>query len=238
MIGPHNIFYLDLIKRFNAEVVPFDGLKNQGRQLCIRHDVDHDIEKALQIADFERNHGISSTYFLLHTAKYFQDNKLLRKSCDRLTRLGHSIGFHNNALTEWFLHSRPISFTVNNALNVLRYNGHQIDFTASHGSREGRELGFCNFEIWKECKKKKVLNNPQVSLKDVNLEEVYFMPFNFYLSESGSKWRGGIPNGSGYWFERDFPFLKRQEIYDQVDAFAHTKSAAAQLLTHPKWWSL
>jgi len=237
MNGPADIPYIELIKRFKAKTIFFHELKGRGRRLAIRHDVDHDIDKAISMARFESLHEISSTYFLLPTARYFDYTNAFLAKCKTLTDLRHRIGFHNNAVTMWYKSSKPILNIVKKPIRFLRQAGFKIDFSSSHGSFEGRKLGFRNFDVWSESHDRSTLGNPQISLRDVGLKnEVYFMPFTFYLSESGAKWRGGMLNGHKSWFEQDFPFLNQEKVYKQVDKFAKFERASAQLLVHPKWW--
>lgn len=65
-------------------------------KVCImRHDVDYDVSKALEFAEFESKHKIKSTYFLLLSSDFYNifSSKVLKK-IDRIISLGHEIGLH------------------------------------------------------------------------------------------------------------------------------------------------
>ena len=51
--------------------------------VALRHDVDHDLDLALEMAHHEHARGIRATYFLLHSAGYWQDPQLADK-CGQL----------------------------------------------------------------------------------------------------------------------------------------------------------
>ncbi len=63
---------------------------------CImRHDVDYDVSKALEFAEFESKYRINSTYFLLLSSDFYNifSPKILKK-IDEIISLGHEIGLH------------------------------------------------------------------------------------------------------------------------------------------------
>lgn len=61
----------------------------------IRHDVDLDLKKALEIAQLENDLGVKSTYFVLISSEYYNllAGENLR-SVFRILELGHEIGLH------------------------------------------------------------------------------------------------------------------------------------------------
>ena len=48
----------------------------------LRHDVDNEIDSSVAFAQWEADRGYRSTYYILHSAPYWQDKTLLRKSVD------------------------------------------------------------------------------------------------------------------------------------------------------------
>ena len=85
-------FYLK-IKSLGETVLfkDFDG----GKLFLIRHDVDFDLQLALDLALFEKEIGIKSTYFILTTCESY--NVLAEKNKEILKKiisLGHEIGLH------------------------------------------------------------------------------------------------------------------------------------------------
>ena len=63
--------------------------------ICVRHDVDNDLDWASAFAAWEGRQGIRSTYFLLPTAGYWPR---AREQALAMQALGHEVGIHNNAL--------------------------------------------------------------------------------------------------------------------------------------------
>lgn len=66
----------------------------------IRHDVDMDLARALEMAKFENEIGIKSTYFVLLSSEYYNlfSGKDLKAANDILN-LGHEIGLHFDVTT-------------------------------------------------------------------------------------------------------------------------------------------
>lgn len=69
--------------------------KIPGKVLLLRHDVDLDLDAALQMAEIEASLGICSTYFAMASGAYynpFSDKN--RSILKRIEALGHEIGLH------------------------------------------------------------------------------------------------------------------------------------------------
>lgn len=82
------------------QVVPMcDVLSNNDPKLiAVRHDVDHNIEHALNFARWEAARDFRSTYFVLHTAWYYQDRRKLYDCMWQIHELGHELGLHHNTV--------------------------------------------------------------------------------------------------------------------------------------------
>ena len=87
--------------------------------IALRHDIDHDLDLALEMAHHEHERGIRATYFLLHTCDYWNDPRFTQK-CAQLQDYGHEIGLHLNLLTEWFQGQRE---TLDSRLCRPRFQG-------------------------------------------------------------------------------------------------------------------
>ena len=128
MMGPCNAEiagdYIQLIK-----------LVRDQERLYLRHDVDHDILKAIEMGMLEADHGIKSTYYLLPTAPYFDYSDRLVEEIESLADLGHMIGLHNNALTEHLRDNKPLTRCISEPLDFLRKCVGTVDMTASHGDK-------------------------------------------------------------------------------------------------------
>lgn len=195
----------------------------------LRHDVDNSIEPAVDFARWEHDHGYRSTYYILHTAPYWQDKPLLRRSLETIVAYGHEIGIHNNALAEAYSTGLEPRAVLAAAIAELRDYGFTIRSTVAHGDGRCRDnsgdVRFVNDEIFTECPRPH-LGSPtrtigtvplrQSALADFGLEfDANWIGRTAYLSDSGGVW--SQPFGE---FAAGFPF----------DGQAH-------LLIHPDWWS-
>jgi len=180
----------------------------------LRHDVDHDLEAAVRMAEWEYQRGFRSTYFVLHTAWYWRRpgesglSDLLKSSLERIAELGHEIGIHNNALAEQrFSSNYTAADLLAYELGLLRGLGHEIVGTAAHGDERcydpNKKLLFVNYDMFKTT-----------PLSDFGLEyESIWLPRALYLSDSGGKWNGsddGFPSADGQ----------------------------LHMLVHPDWWDI
>ena len=75
-----------------------DGIKNDGRVLLIRHDVDFSLQYAHEMALVEIQEGIKSTYHIMLQSEFYnaltpENKQIIRYISD----LGHEIGYHFNS---------------------------------------------------------------------------------------------------------------------------------------------
>lgn len=242
-----------LIRSIDAEIITFSNFmkldKIDKRYLCIRHDVDIDIDGAVQFARFEDSVGIRSTYFVLHTADYFN---LSASKYLVLQNAGHDVGFHNDVLREHIYTGKSIKSLIYNSLKFLRDSGVKVDGTSAHGHRHCYEEGFLNYEIWKEFKN---VNNEgflseavrTFSLDEFGLTyETYFVDYEVYLSEAGVvpatyKWYGYMANEvDTRLFDKNIKFSKDNISKESISKFNEKNSGMFQLSIHPnrKKWRL
>lgn len=191
--------YLELVESIDGRNVSFDawlaGARDY-RSLCVRHDVDRDLENAVKMAEYEAESGIVATYFLLHTADYFRPERRFMAACETIAQAGHSIGIHIDPM-DAILKGLPGDAALDSVwigLNILReYCGVRVTASACHGYPKCYEQGFLNYQIWTEfdpLRNEGVINDelhvPQVSLAEWGLAcEVYFLDYAAYLSEGG-----------------------------------------------------
>ena len=182
--------------------------------VLLRHDVDADLQAAVEMARLESNHGIYSTYFMLDTADYWQNKHELLTSIESILYYGHEIGWHNNVTTRHIRTQRPIPELINEALNVLRLSGADVIGTASHGDPLCHDYNYVNYQVWNTCPHP--TERSVHSLSDFGLDyEAYFIRRTHYISESGGIWR------------------QCDDIADFKD-----KGGVLQVLIHPQWWKL
>lgn len=257
--------FLESLKKHFEVVSLKDYNKKTKKKLCLlRHDVDHTLNGALQMAEIERSMGIHSTYYMLHTARYYK--KVIQRErmigiCKKIQAMGHEIGLHNNILTACltiFRKPKSPEARLQSVLRTFRMNGIKIYGSSSHGSKLCRTLGYINYEIfeecicpWKEERKIKiggketepptnVVKLHTVKLGDFKLSyEAYFLPIDHYLSDTGGEWRA--VNAFSIHDEWHPTFLELSPIGDInafLDEFGKREDVkVVQVLTHPIYWT-
>lgn len=209
--------------------------------LMIRHDIDHDLANALNIAEWEAERGIRTTYCLLHTAWYYgelQNNSyrhsdMLVEGIIRLTELGHEINLHNNLVTLALQKGVDPVLLLKSELEFYDSIGVPITGTSTHGDALCRELNFRNWELFKECcddrfggpriieSGGKSCRVGEISMFDMGLEyEAYDMGKDIYHTESGGNMRIRENTKARRKFGRANP----------------EKGSTCGILTHPIWW--
>jgi hypothetical protein len=201
----------------------------------LRHDVDLNPYKAVEMARIEKLFDIRSTYYFLATAEYFgqiENSRLVRFPGIReivleVHRTGAEIGIHNDLLTVMMIHKAdPYNFNKEE-LKYYKSLGISVHGSASHGSPLARNIKILNYQIFSEyAPVDDVLYEGEKyrlgkhSLKNYGFSyEAYKIPFNKYYSESGGKWND--PEG----FEGILSQLDSSEQGDRI-----------QILVHPDWW--
>ena len=206
--------YREFLERFKGRFISFD---TPGNGIILRHDVDDCFEKSKRMAEIEYEFGIRSTYFILNTAPYWKLTSYVEYK--RLQDLGHEIGWHNNALTEWIKTNgrNPLELYVWSPLSLLRRNGLTIVGTASHGDELCHELKYVNSSIFgfKHPHYNKI-EHPIYSLEYFGLEyDALYTDRDGYQSDSGGKWA--------------FPIEETLDLWEN-------ENKRYQILVHPQWW--
>jgi hypothetical protein len=232
----------------------------------IRHDVDHDLDLALAMAEFESRSGYFSTYFLLTPGSYaaearnyygwLEDGRIIHdphliEKCARFIDLGHDIGFHNDVVSLSLQTGRPPREILLTEIEFFAKNGIRLRGTAAHGNPLARELSYNNREIFAECVVRKkgrdrgrvvARDGRRVQLHSLSLAEfgfeyeAYQLPRDSRISESGTKW-GGVIAGERLPKER---FIKTFDIQEfrQIMSRARPEEGirAMSVLVHPCHW--
>ena len=173
----------------DRDVVPMRELARGAGDLALRHDVDSRLDSALELARLEHERGLRATYFVLHTAPYWNDADLIPR-VKRLQELGHEVGFHNDLVTIERVHGGDARAALEEALSRLRGSGIEVVGAAAHGSPWCHRLGFHNnyvFAGWDEP----VPGFPATDVAqkldpaEFGLEyEAYHVPRDVYFSDS------------------------------------------------------
>ena len=200
----------------------------------LRHDVDDNpgsFDTALRMAEWEFDHGYSSTYFLLHTAPYWNEDMLCRAPL--FEEMGHEVGIHVNAVAEALRSHRQPAHILRDALEELRSSGVRVEGCVAHGEREcydsNGKVRFVNDEMFSESPRpklgaadRKIVGKDWVlQLRPVSREEfglaydATWLGREQYLSDSGGRW---------------------SRSFDEV--VASFGAGQLHVLVHPDWWSL
>ena len=209
-------------------VVPMSEIaagRTDPRVIGLRHDCDNVIGPAVQLAEWEAEHGIRSTYFILHTAPYWQEKETLVAALDAIADCDHEIGFHLNAITVAVETGRDPVMVAVEALEELRGYGYHVRGVVAHGDNACYQHGFINDELFVESARPDY-GAPDREVGGVRLRPVSRASLGFeydpnwlsrgaYLSDSGGRWSA--------------PF-------DEV-AWAWPSSGQLHMLVHPDWWA-
>lgn len=203
------------------------------RVIGMRHDVDDNegsFDTALRMAQWECDHGYSSTYYLLHDSHYWTTDNLV--GALEFEELGHEVGIHVNALAEAFRQRRTPDRILAEALDDLRSVGLRIDGCVAHGDplcrNEQGKVTFVNDEMFVESPRPelgacdRVLKRENLLLQlepypraDFGLAyDANWLPRGNYLSDSGGKWS--------------------QPLEQVVDTFGQGQ---LHMLVHPDHWA-
>jgi len=233
--------YYDLMIELSKDkylVLPLNEMRNTYSDskvvIGLRHDIDMNPFKALEMTEIEKDFGFMATYFILPTADYY--GELYRTGLNRSTGLdslikelydrGAEIGIHNDMLKAMIdFGFDPLIFN-SNVLAFIKSLGIPVFGTASHGSPIAKET-VPNYQIFSDFAKsdsilyeRKKYPIGKNSLREFGFEyEAYFLDFNNYYSESGGKWND--ENG----FTGTLSKLEESLPGDRI-----------QILTHPDWW--
>ncbi|SFH81200.1 hypothetical protein SAMN05192551_103132 [Tindallia magadiensis] len=256
----------DFLNIINLKNVPMEKVNEISEpRFFIRHDVDHSIDMAVEIAEVEAKNGYTSTFFLLPPGSYNKkknyygwlengeikhDPELIRK-CKEILSYGHQIGFHNDIIAASLKWRQDPAEILKKEVDYFHKNGVRLVGTAAHGSPLARELEFNNRELFEGCIRKGrevgrtiEYNNWKVkthslTLSDFGFEyEAYSLPRDSRISESGGKWGGRIV---GLQIDKErlfnhFNLDEFQEIISRLQPDAKVKSM--QVMTHPCHWEV
>jgi hypothetical protein len=233
-----------------AEATSASGSASSGPKsmLLVRHDIDSDIENAVELARWEHAHGIRTTYCVLHSAWYYGrhvDGQVTDRSENTVERLleiqslGHEINLHNNMVVVGLQSGRDPYDLLEEELDFLRSRGIDVRGTSTHGHPLCGRLGFFNFELFSECVYP-ANGGPRTiehdghrvtigtrSMREFGLTyEGYDLPRDVYISDSGGNLKSVTDT-------RGRAGKLRKEM-DPAPPFEHIVG----ILTHPEWWEL
>ncbi len=89
------IAMVSLLKTKGYVIADYHNWIENEKCVILRHDIDYDLQKAVEMAQIERSIGVKSTYFVLLTSDFY--NVFSKKSNDLLKEIinnGHELGLH------------------------------------------------------------------------------------------------------------------------------------------------
>ncbi|MCW7755283.1 sulfotransferase [Desulfobotulus sp. H1] len=164
--------YFTYLKHFCSTVTlnEFHEKPTEQNLIALRHDVDHDLDLALEMSYWEYRHGFRSTYFILPHSGYWGDSRNTLDKILQIQDFGHEIGLHVNTIAEWFkgICDCPAK-GLEDVLQLLRGFGIQIQGMAIHGDKVCYEKQFLNSWLFQELKP----DNPAKTETDKSAEGIY-----------------------------------------------------------------
>lgn len=86
---------LNLLTENGYRTVNYHNWEKYDRCVILRHDVDNDLQNALEMAKLEHEYGIQSTYFVLLASNFYNlFSCKSREIINEIKGLGHAIGLH------------------------------------------------------------------------------------------------------------------------------------------------
>lgn len=217
--------------------------------VALRHDVDHDLDLALELASAEARRELRATYFLLHTA-YYWDDPAFDLKVSQLIAYGHEIALHVNVLTEWIAGEvDDVADAVAEHLDRLRATGASVTGTAAHGDKRCYAENYINYWIWRELRgpdptrTESGLSAEGIRAKDPNRSIEYPSDellrradggklglWSLAQRDHGIEYEAVRVPVDGYWSDTG----GRWQSGDPFEA--DLSSGRHQLLIHPWWW--
>ena len=131
-----NPVYFSYLNHFDKTVTVRELIDNPitPNMIALRHDVDYDLDLALEMSYWESQRGIRSTYYLLHSAGYWEDTHLVEK-CLQFQDFGHEVGLHLNVVSEW-INEKDVKSCYKNAKHKPSLNEMLVELEMLFKDRE------------------------------------------------------------------------------------------------------
>lgn len=168
--------------------------------IIIRHDIDDNFQRSYNMSVIEDSIGVKATYFVLNGRTYFNDPYTfmgLRLMQER----GHEIGWHNNALTQWYKDkSQDLFAIIRKPIDKLRSEGLSIIGAVAHGNR--KKDGYHNYQIWdisSTSKQYPGIGNKQFSLGEFGLtyDGMLTVEKDYYVNDNSKTMNATLFSGGG-----------------------------------------
>ena len=203
-----------------------------GLSSSLRHDVDERLDRAADFARLEHERGLRATYYVLQTARYWQD---ARARCRRsfacrtrsATRSAGTTTSSRSSACSAAMHAR----TLASELERLRGAGLRIVGTSSHGSPACYRYGFHNGYFFSRVP---VAGFPNVDVVDGPLGPKP-VPRGT-LEEFGFDYEAYHLDHDRYFSDAAFDASGARWHTEQLDLSECTPGSRTIILTHPDHW--
>lgn len=84
-----------LLKKEKYRFCNYENYLKESKCIILRHDIDMNLEKAVEFAEMEKELGVYATYFILMTSDFYNicSKRNVEAIC-KIKQLGHNIGLH------------------------------------------------------------------------------------------------------------------------------------------------
>lgn len=195
----------------------------------LRHDVDDNrgsLDTALRLAEWEFEHGYSSTYFLLHGSHYWGEDAFV--AAERFEELGHEVGLHVNVIAEALRSGDDPRLILRESLSELR-TAAKVRGVVAHGDGLCHDVGFVNDEVFVESPRPACGDPRRILVSDGRKLRLSPVPRGDFGIEYDANWltRGDYLSDSGGKWSQPFG-----EVADVWPA-----KGQLHMLVHSDWWS-
>ena len=224
-----------LADRSRFRVVPLRDFASAPRDRVVvglRHDIEERFASALEMAELEHRHGLSATYFVLHTAPYY-DRSLL-PGLHRLQELGHEVGWHNDLVTLQCVEGVEPREYLAKELAWLRGEGIDVRGSSSHGSYWTHRLGYHNNYFFEDFDAEVHEGFPNNEVVQVGERSCRISKGR--LAEFGLEYEAYHLGEDHYFSDARFDAQGRRWHTDRIELDSLAAGDSAIVLTHPDYW--
>ena len=132
---------LDCLKRQGYIFTDYENYHKYPRCVILRHDVDYSLKKALELAEIEKQEGVSSTYMILVSSGFYNPMDCETQSALReLLNMGHRLGLHFDEANYEVTDMNVLMEHINAEMQILRKSVAKADISVVSMHRPSKEF--------------------------------------------------------------------------------------------------
>ncbi|MCF7906873.1 hypothetical protein K9K85_01155 [Patescibacteria group bacterium] len=212
--------------------IPFikarDACDERGpKHIILKHDVETNLKKALDIAKIEHRYNLPSTFYI---QAYLLSNKKNIEILEKIKKLGHEIAYHYDVLDSnkgnW--EKSLLEFSKN--IKKFKKLGFAIKTICPHGNPVLKRK---NWSSNKDFFKNKKIQKKFKKIKDIVIN-IYDKDNYIYISDTGYKWQivKDIKNDDKKKIKNQNIKLNKKTFLDLIK-----KNKSLIISTHPHRWN-